>query len=94
MKSIKILVVVSFVVFILSGCETTSSRPYTTSTQNVIKFKSILADKGTTVSVDTFTQEASVKKPVCRLSGAVDVAVGTTLSAYIQDAFATELITA
>jgi len=94
MKTKGILITLTLATLLITGCETTSSRPYSPSTQNVIKLKSVLADNGISVKVAPFTQNENVKKPVCRLSGAVDVAVGSTMSAFIQDALTTELFTA
>ena len=79
---------------LLAGCETTSSRPYTPSTQNIIAFQKAVP-AGTKVSVADFKAADDVDvEPSCRLLGALEVAPGKTPVEFMQDAFRDELFRA
>lgn len=90
-KIISIITIISSLI-ILSGCETTSSRPYTASTNNVLTFQSILSDSK--VNLGIFTEAEDVGSLSCRLNGPVDVSPGKTKVEYIKEAMQTELFMA
>lgn len=76
----------------LTACETVSSLPYQPSTQNVIAAQSRLGEAN--VSVGAFTAAPGVEAPTCRAMGALDVAPGKTIPAFIRDALEAELFMA
>jgi hypothetical protein len=92
-KSIK-LTLVSFTALILTGCETTSSIPYSASTENVLKFQSVLQPSDSKVSLGNFSENPDIDSLTCRLNGPVDVAPGKTKATYIKEAMQTELFMA
>ena len=94
MKKATTLIAISLATIFLSGCETTSSRPYTASTENVLKFQSALKDSQTTVALGEFTENAKIGTLTCRLMGPVDISPGKTPAAYIKEAMQTELFMA
>lgn len=80
--------------FLFAGCETTSSRPYTASTKNIIAFQKAIPS-GKTVSVNEFTAAEGVNtNPTCRALGAIDVAPGQTPVDFIEDALREEIFEA
>jgi hypothetical protein len=85
---------IAFCVLAISGCETTTSNPYTASTENVLKFQSILKDSDQKVALGSFTENGEIGSLTCRLSGPVDVSPGKTRAAYIKEAMQTELFMA
>ena len=87
------LLLISAAVF-LFGCETTSSRPYTSSTNNVIKFQQVIADSNTKIQLGNFTEGGGIGKLTCRLNGPVDVSPGKTTAEYIREAMQSELFLA
>ncbi len=77
----------------LGACETTSSRPYTVSTQNVMAFQKALGDDK--VQVGTFTTAEGVDENMtCRALGALEVAPGKTPVQFIEGALRDELFAA
>lgn len=77
----------------LGACETTSSRPYTVSTQNVMAFQQALGD--TKVQVGSFSTAAGVNENMtCRALGALEVAPGKTPMEFIEGALRDELFAA
>jgi len=77
-----------------AGCETTSSRPYSASTKNIIAFQKAVPT-GSSVSVSQFQAAADVDMELtCRLLGALEVAPGKTATQFIEDAFQEELFDA
>ncbi|MDR2016004.1 MAG: hypothetical protein LBP90_00105 [Burkholderiales bacterium] len=80
--------------FILSGCETTNSTPYKASTENVISIQKN-TPAGAKVELGEIASNAEAAAwPVCRLSGAVNVAPGKTPAQYIKEALQEELFMA
>ncbi len=80
-------------VLLLGACETTSSRPYTVSTQNVMAFQKALGD--TKVQVGDFTTAEGVSDNMtCRALGALEVAPGKTPVQFIEGALRDELFAA
>lgn len=92
----KILLVIIFIGanFVLTGCETTASRPYSALTDNVLKFQSILSNSGQKVKLSPFEESSDIGSLNCRLMGPVDVSPGKSKSTYIQEALKTELFMA
>lgn len=79
----------------LVACETTSSQPYTPSTNNIVSMKDSLGADGTTIGLNTFTADPEVDiELTCRAMGAIDVASGKTPVEFIEEAFKTELFQA
>ena len=78
----------------VSACETTSSRPYSASTENIIAFqKAIPAEKK--VNIGDFTAAEGVNvEPTCRALGALEVSPGKTPMEFIQDALREEIFKA
>lgn len=95
-KSMKNLVlgsVITLSALSLAACETTSSRPYTVSTQNIMAAQSVLS--GATVSVGEFTAAAEVNtQPTCRALGRLEIAPGQSPVDYVRSAFQDELFNA
>ena len=77
---------------LMSGCETTSARPYAPSTENVLKFQSALTGD-TKVKLGGFS-EGALGSLSCRLAGPVDVSPGKTKADYIKEAMQSELFLA
>ncbi|MEM7740993.1 MAG: hypothetical protein AAF225_09360 [Pseudomonadota bacterium] len=78
----------------LAACETTSTRPYTPTTANIMKVQQVISDE-TKVSVGTFAAAEGVETaPTCRLLGAIEVIPGGTPIDYIKGAFEAELFQA
>lgn len=92
-KIINILTIAGSIV-ILSGCETTSSRPYAASTNNVLTFQSIITSSESKVKLGSFTEAENTGSLTCRLNGPVDVSPGKTKAEYIKEAMQTELFMA
>lgn len=88
------ILVLGFLVIVLSGCETTSTRPYSASTENVLKMKQALDDHGVKLRLGEFSENPDIGPLNCRLSGPVDVSPGKTRAEYIRDALQTELFMA
>mgnify|MGYP001791078641 CR=1 FL=1 len=78
----------------ITGCETTSSRPYAPSTENVVTMKSKFSE-ATTVQVGTFTKDPSVSDDTtCRALGSIEVVPGKTPVEAIESALRDELFLA
>ncbi len=93
MKKIILLSLLGSAVFI-TGCETTSSRPYSASTKNIIAFKKAIPT-GKTVNVGDFKAAEGVDtEPSCRALGALEVSPGKTPMEFIEDAFREEIFEA
>ena len=92
----KIVAIIGLIVsgLTLSGCETTSSRPYTASTGNVLKLQSVLTESGDKVALGSFSEDEGIGSLTCRLMGPVDVAPGKSKAEYIKEALQTELFMA
>ncbi|MEO0881817.1 MAG: hypothetical protein AAFY34_03700 [Pseudomonadota bacterium] len=79
----------------LCACETTSSRPYTVSTENIMAFQSKLQSTDQKVQVADFSLAEGVKESMtCRALGALEVAPGKTPVQFIQGAMQDELFNA
>jgi hypothetical protein len=79
----------------LTACETTSSRPYTVSTENIMAFQSSLNESGTKVKVADFTFADGVDESLsCRALGALEVAPGKSTGEFIEGAMRDELFAA
>lgn len=79
----------------LCACETTSSRPYTPSTENIMAFQSALKAEGTKVQLAPFVAAAGVDESLtCRALGALEVAPGKTPIQFIEGAMRDELFAA
>ena len=87
------LILMAAAATLLAGCETTSTRPYTASTENVMRMQSILGDV-VRLKLGNFTENEENIKLTCRLSGPVDVSPGKTNAEYIRDALQSELFLA
>lgn len=82
-------------VLALSACETTSSRPYTVSTENIMAFQSALSPSGQKVQVADFSLAEGVSDNMtCRALGALEVAPGKSPVEFIQGAMQDELFNA
>ncbi len=79
----------------LAACETTSSRPYTTSTENIMAFQGALGDTDAKVQLADFSMAEGVdEKLTCRALGALEVAPGKTPKEFIEGAMRDELFAA
>jgi len=77
-----------------AGCETTSSRPYTPSTSNIVSIKDTIG-AGSKVGMNSFSASADVDQELtCRAMGAIDVGSGKPPVEFIQEAFKTEMFQA
>ncbi|MEQ8557796.1 MAG: hypothetical protein RIB03_05720 [Henriciella sp.] len=86
--------VIAASLLLTAACETTSSRPYKASTENIMSAQSALPT-GTKVTVGDFVAAADVDtSPTCRAMGALEVAPGQSPIDYIHDAFQEELFEA
>lgn len=94
MKKLILISALSLNLLFLTGCETTSSQPYTASTENVLKFQSHLKDSESGVTLGEFTENSDIGSLTCRLNGPVDVSPGKTKAEYIRGAMQTELFMA
>lgn len=93
MKKALSVLAISTAVFVTSACETTSSRPYTVSTENVMAFQSALGDDKVQVSDFTLGEGVS-ENMTCRALGALEVAPGKTPVEFIEGAMRDELFAA
>lgn len=79
----------------LCACETTSSRPYTPSTSNILAFQSALKASEAKVQVSGFTMAAGISENLtCRALGALEVAPGKSAREFIEGAIRDELFAA
>ncbi|MEM9055200.1 MAG: hypothetical protein AAGB16_07735, partial [Pseudomonadota bacterium] len=93
MKNTIFVSAISLALIGVSACETTSSRPYSVSTENVMAFQSALGDNK--VQVSDFTLAEGVgENMTCRALGALEVAPGKTPVEFIEGAMRDELFTA
>ena len=79
---------------VLTGCETTSSIPYTSSTENVLQFQNALSTPDIKVKLGSFIEDENIKELTCRLMGPIDISRGKTRAEYIKEAMQTELFLA
>ena len=80
---------------LLAGCETTSTRPYQTSTDNVMAYQNAFKGSDAKVKLGTFTTTEGVDtSPTCRMMGALEVSPGKTPVDFIASAFKDELFEA
>lgn len=80
---------------VLAGCETTSSRPYKASTQNIMAAQTAMEGSDAKMAIGSFSAGANVNvNPTCRAVGALEVAPGQSPIEYIRDALQEELFTA
>ena len=85
----------SAALFMLVACETTSTAPYSPSTQNVLALQSAFAPTSSKISVGDFTAPDTVDStPACRAAGPLDMTQGKGIPAYIKEAFQQELFLA
>ena len=78
-----------------AGCETTSSRPYTPSTSNIVSIKDTLGSSGSKVGLSDFSFADGVDPELtCRAMGALDVGSGKSAVDFIEEAFKTEMFQA
>jgi len=78
-----------------AGCETTSSRPYTPSTSNIVSIKDTLGSSGSKVGLSDFSLADGVDPELtCRAMGALDVGSGKSAVDFIEEAFKTEMFQA
>ncbi len=94
MKNIITFFILAISGIVLTGCETTSSIPYTASTENVLQFQSALSSSNLKVKLGSFTESEAVVDLTCRLMGPIDVSRGKTKAEYIKEAMQTELFMA
>ena len=81
--------------FVLAACETTSSRPYKASTENILAIQQAMHSSSSKVQIGNFTAADGVNvEPTCRAMGALEVAPGQSPVTYIKDAFQEELFNA
>lgn len=79
----------------LCACETTSSRPYTASTENILAFQSALKPSDVKVQVSPFTMASGVSEDLsCRALGALEVAPGKSAREFVEGAMRDELFAA
>ena len=79
----------------LGACETTSSRPYTTSTENIMAFQSALGASDAKVQLADFSMSEGVDESLtCRALGALEVAPGKSPKEFIEGAMRDELFAA
>lgn len=79
---------------LIAGCETTSSRPYTPSTTNIVSIKDALGSS-VKVGINEFELAEGVDGELtCRAMGALDVGSGKSPVDFIEEAFKTEMFQA
>ncbi|GAB4527454.1 MAG: hypothetical protein Kow00133_16380 [Amphiplicatus sp.] len=79
----------------LAACETTSTRPYQPSVQNVLAMKAARGESGQNLKINSATAAEGVDTSMtCRALGALEVAPGQTPVEYIEGALQTELFQA
>lgn len=79
-------------VLALGACETTSSRPYTPSTSNILAFQAALKESDAKVQVASFSMTPGVSENMtCRALGSLEVAPGKTAREFIEGAMRDEL---
>lgn len=79
---------------LITGCETTSSRPYSASTENVFMMKTTLTKAASKIKLGDFKQAENSSSLVCRLNGPIDVSPGKSQAQFIKEALQTELFMA
>ena len=93
MKKILFPILVCAGLFV-TACETTSSRPYSSSTKNIIAFKKAVP-AGQKININTFTAADGVNiNPTCRALGALEVSPGKDPIDFIQEALREEIFAA
>ena len=76
-----------------AACETTTSRPYAPSTNNILQIQRVAGESKVQVA-DVILAEGVDGQPTCRLLGALDLSPGRPVEAYIAEAFRQELLLA
>lgn len=94
MNKIAAIIGISCSLLFMTGCETTTTRPYAASTENVLKFQSVLKSSGQKVALGSFSENSEIGTLNCRLNGPVDVSSGKSRAEYIKNAMQTELFMA
>lgn len=94
MKSLVSVLVIFGIHFLITGCETTTSRPYTPSTENILLMQETLANGSEGVRLGDFTQDDNIGSLTCRLNGPVDVSPGKTQAQFVKEALQSELFMA
>ena len=90
-----VLTGIALAALITAGCETTSSRPYTPSTNNIVMMKDTIGTSGNKIGLNSFSAASGVDTELtCRAMGAIDVASGKTPVEFIEEAFRTEMFQA
>ena len=80
---------------LLGACETTSSRPYKASTDNILAIQQAIGQTNAKVQLGTFAAAQGIDtEPTCRAMGALEVAPGQSPVDYIKDALQEELFNA
>lgn len=80
------------IALILSGCDTATVRPYSPSTDNVVKMRSALAESN--IRLNQFNQDSEIGQLNCRLLGPINIGATESKAKYIHDAFKGELLIA
>lgn len=78
---------------LVSGCETTSSRPYAPSTNNILKIQSVAPSAKVAIAKVTLSPGVD-GGPTCRMLGSLDLASGRPVEAFVEEAFRQELFMA
>ncbi|MDP5211160.1 hypothetical protein [Microbulbifer sp. 2205BS26-8] len=94
MKKLAALSLLSALLFVIAGCETTSTRPYTSSTKNVVMVQNKIKASYEKIKLGEFKQAENSGSLLCRLNGPVDVSPGKSQAEFIKEAFQTELFLA
>jgi len=94
MNRLAVASILSASLLMMTGCETTTSRPYTASTENVLMMQSKLNASSSKVKLGEFDQAKNSGSLVCRLSGPVDVSPGKNQAQFVKEALQTELFMA
>ncbi|WP_416878617.1 hypothetical protein [Litorimonas sp.] len=90
-----VLATITLSALVATGCETTSSRPYTPSTNNIVMMKDTVGASGNKIGLNNFSAASDVDTELtCRAMGAIDVASGKTPVEFIEEAFRTEMFQA
>ena len=94
MKNIITFLILAISGIVLAGCDTTSTIPYSASTENVLQFQSALSPLDVKVKLGSFTENEDIGELTCRLMGPIDVSRGKSRAEYIKEAMQTELFLA
>ncbi|WP_022694264.1 hypothetical protein [Ponticaulis koreensis] len=92
---LKFLFAAPLALLVVAACETTSSRPYQMSTENVLAAQQALEGSDAKFNVGSFSAAQGVDEaPTCRALGTIEVAPGQSPVDYIREALQTELFAA